>query len=183
MIFGFCQNLEKTKNILTSLIFIVIFLRECWQTQLWFVSGQTMQNCSPVAEHVDLWVMAAMVAMAHTGNPAWQRFVIGFVFAHLWLVQIVTAELTFAVAAHALASNRFHLFYGSEDLSMISRPPRVLKRQFQNGSIMDRPKTQIIHRLEHVKTAVAWAYDKRKLKRCMMMDALRQYGPSQNVSG
>ena len=42
---------------------------------------------------------------------------------------------------------------------------------FHHGSIKD--PDFLIHRLEHVKAAVAWAYGKRKLKRCMMMDALR----------
>ena len=95
----------------------------------------------------------------------------------MWLVQTVTAELTFVVAAHALASNRFHLFYGSSEECISDLKASACLEEavpiewFHHGSIKD--PDLLIHRLKHIKVAVGWGYGKRKRNRCMMMDALR----------
>lgn len=87
------------------------------------------------------------------------------------------AELTFAVAAHALGSNRFHLTQGSSEKRMYDLKTSACLEEgvpiewFHHGSIKDPDPS--IHRLKQVTAAVAWAYGKRKLKRSMVMDALR----------
>ena len=87
------------------------------------------------------------------------------------------AELTFVVAPHALGSNRFHLIQGSSEKRMYDFKASVCLEQgvpiewLHHGSIKD--PNPLIHRLKQVKATVAWAYGKRKLKRCMVMHAPR----------
>jgi hypothetical protein len=86
-------------------------------------------------------------------------------------------EWTFAVAAHALGSNPPHLSQGSNEKRVNGLKASgclekaVPTEWFHHGSI--KGADPLIERLKQVKAAVAWAYGRRKFKRCTVMDALR----------
>jgi hypothetical protein len=86
-------------------------------------------------------------------------------------------EWTFAVAAHALGSNPPHLSQGSNEKRVNGLKASgclekaVPTEWFHHGSI--KGAAPLIERLKQVKAAVAWAYGRRKFKRCTVMDALR----------